>query len=426
MKLQVQPLVPAVAFGLLAGSAPGQSVFINDNFETDTSADYIITDDGSPDGTQVFAYDYIAAGIPLAPNSAPGDTGGLKLTANDTAGASDAWTLFHTNPITADFYVLSVDVWMNFGSGSGTTEYAEVGVGGDGVTYNSVFLPIEGSGAFIAFTGDGGSASDFRWFRAVPNTPAGETDNTTLPNSHPSYLGHGSNGTGSFFQSLFPAPPSTVAGSPGNIWTTVTIEVDNVNGQISFYFDGQLTFQGDFANDFNGYASLSIADVFSSVSTANNFTLYDNFRVEVPTSTIGSNYCTANANSTGLFGAMGAVGSEFATDNTVTLSAGDLPSNSFGFFLTSTSQGFTANPGGSQGNLCLSGAIGRYVGAGQIKNSGTAGAFDLALDLTQTPTPTGLVSVAAGETWNFQAWYRDAVGGSATSNFSDGLSISFQ
>ena len=217
MKLQVQPLVPAVAFGLLAGSAPGQSVFINDNFETDTSADYIITDDGSPDGTQVFAYDYIAAGIPLAPNSAPGDTGGLKLTANDTAGASDAWTLFHTNPITADFYVLSVDVWMNFGSGSGTTEYAEVGVGGDGVTYNSVFLPIEGSGAFIAFTGDGGSASDFRWFRAVPNTPAGETDNTTLPNSHPSYLGHGSNGTGSFFQSLFPAPPSTVAGSPGNI-----------------------------------------------------------------------------------------------------------------------------------------------------------------------------------------------------------------
>ena len=199
-----------------------------------------------------------------------------------------------------------------------------------------------------------------------------------------------------------------------------------MNGQISFYFDGQLTFQGDFANDFNGYASLSIADVFSSVSTANNFTLYDNFRVEVPSSTIGSNYCTANANSTGLFGAMGAVGSEFATDNTVTLSAGDLPSNSFGFFLTSTSQGFTANPGGSQGNLCLSGAIGRYVGAGQIKNSGTAGAFDLALDLTQTPTPTGLVSVAAGETWNFQAWYRDAVGGSATSNFSDGLSISFQ
>ena len=85
MKLQLQPLVPVLAAGLLASSAAGQSVFINDNFETDTSADYIIANDGSPDGTQTFAYDYIAAGIPLAPNSAPGDTGGLRLTANDTA-----------------------------------------------------------------------------------------------------------------------------------------------------------------------------------------------------------------------------------------------------------------------------------------------------------------------------------------------------
>ncbi|MDB4724797.1 hypothetical protein OAF85_01370, partial [Planctomycetota bacterium] len=253
----------------------------------------------------------------LAPNSAPGDTGGLKLTANDTAGAGDAWTLFHTNPVAADFYVLHVDVWMNFTSGSGTTEFSEVGVGGDGVTYNSVFSPISGSGAFIAFTGDGGSSSDFRWFRAVPNTPMGETDNTTLPNSHPSYLGHGSNGSGSFFQSLFPAPPSTTAGSPGNIWTTVRIEVDNLGGQISFYFDDQLTFQGDFANDFNGFASLSIADVFTSVSTANNFTLYDNFRVEVPTNTVGSNYCSAAVNSTGATGAVFAVGSEFASDNLV-------------------------------------------------------------------------------------------------------------
>ena len=212
MKLHTRHLLPLLTAAPLAGAATAQSVFIDDDFEVDTSANYIIVDDGAGDGTQTFAYDYVAAGIPLAPNSAPGDTGGLRLTANDTAGSSDAWTLFHTTPISADFYVLSVDVWMNFGSGSGTTEYAEVGVGGDGVTYNSVFLPIEGSGAFIAFTGDGGSSSDFRWFRAVPNTPPGETDNTTLPNSHPSYLGHGSNGTGSFFQSLFPAPPSTVAG----------------------------------------------------------------------------------------------------------------------------------------------------------------------------------------------------------------------
>jgi hypothetical protein len=76
--------------------------------------------------------------------------------------------------------------------------------------------------------------------------------------------------------------------------------------------------------------------------------------------------------------------------------------------------------------LCLGGGIGRYVGSGQIKNSGAGGAFQLALDLTQTPTPTGLVTVVAGDTWNFTAWHRDAVGGSVTSNFTDAVSITFQ
>ncbi|MEM6672060.1 MAG: hypothetical protein AAF726_04410 [Planctomycetota bacterium] len=73
----------------------------------------------------------------------------------------------------------------------------------------------------------------------------------------------------------------------------------------------------------------------------------------------------------------------------------------------------------------LSGSIGRYVGAGQIKNSGAQGAIELDLDLGMTPQPTGFVSIAAGESWNFQAWFRDSVGGMATSNFSDGLEIDF-
>ena len=86
---------------------------------------------------------------------------------------------------------------------------------------------------------------------------------------------------------------------------------------------------------------------------------------------------------------------------------------------------FVQMPGGSRGNLCLGGAIGRYVGPGQIKNSGATGSFMLALNLTQTPTPTGLVSVLPGEAWNFQAWHRDAVGGVATSNFTDGVRVQF-
>ncbi|MEZ6014080.1 MAG: formylglycine-generating enzyme family protein [Planctomycetota bacterium] len=42
------------------------------------------------------------------------------------------------------------------------------------------------------------------------------------------------------------------------------------------------------------------------------------------------------------------------------------------------------------------------------------------------PQSSGAVAVQAGESWSFQCWYRDAgSGGSATSNFSDGLEVLF-
>jgi hypothetical protein len=140
---------------------------------------------------------------------------------------------------------------------------------------------------------------------------------------------------------------------------------------------------------------------------------------------VGTNYCQAIANSTGNPGVIGAIGSAVRADNDVTLQASSLPNSAFGYFLTSQTQGFVPNPGGSMGNLCLGGSIGRYVGAGQVQNTGAIGSFELVLDLGQTPTPTGLVSVLAGETWNFQSWHRDAVGGVATSNFTNGLSVDF-
>ena len=141
---------------------------------------------------------------------------------------------------------------------------------------------------------------------------------------------------------------------------------------------------------------------------------------------VGTTYCAANTNSTGAIANMGGAGSDVAADNNLTLNTSNLPANSFAFYLAGQVQGFAANPGGSQGNLCLSGSIGRYVGPGQIQQANAAGTISLAIDLTQVPQPTGFVSAAAGDTWNFQAWYRDAIGGSATSNFTDGLSVTFQ
>ena len=105
--------------------------------------------------------------------------------------------------------------------------------------------------------------------------------------------------------------------------------------------------------------------------------------------------------------------------------ATNLPVGAFGLFLTSAVQAFTKNPGGSDGNLCLGGSIGRYVGPGQITAADASGRNLLLLDLASTPQPTGTVSINVGETWSFQRWYRDINASGATSNFTNGLEVVF-
>ena len=141
--------------------------------------------------------------------------------------------------------------------------------------------------------------------------------------------------------------------------------------------------------------------------------------------TVGRSYCAVAINSTGAAGKLEGSGSGSVADNNLTLIATSLPPMAFGFFITSTSQNFVANPGGSEGNLCVGGSIGRYVGPGQIQQADASGAFSLQLDLTNTPQPTGTVSISAGETWNFQTWYRDFGIMGSTSNFTNGLEVCF-
>jgi len=138
---------------------------------------------------------------------------------------------------------------------------------------------------------------------------------------------------------------------------------------------------------------------------------------------LGTAYCDpANSNSTGQPALISASGSAVAADNDVLLSAAQLPASQFGYFVNAQAQGLVQPPG-SQGNLCLSGGIGRYNAF--VLNSGATGEFSLQLDLTNTPTPGGPVSVQAGESWYFQAWYRD-VNPTPTNNFTNGVCILFQ
>ncbi len=155
---------------------------------------------------------------------------------------------------------------------------------------------------------------------------------------------------------------------------------------------------------------------------------YDLVIAGVDLCSMGSNFCgPAPDNSANRPGKISARGSLQAAANNVTLVAYDLPYNHFGFFLISRGQGVMQNPAGSWGHLCLAGShpIGRLNDVASIGYS-QGGRFEVPIDLTNVPEPPGHSAVQAGETWNFQAWHRDIVGGQSGSNFTDGLEITFQ
>ena len=139
---------------------------------------------------------------------------------------------------------------------------------------------------------------------------------------------------------------------------------------------------------------------------------------------IGARYCgPAVPNSTGQAAEIRAAGSDTASDNDVYLTASQMPTYRIGYFINGPTQGFIANPGGSQGNLCVRGTIGRHDA--DVFDSGAAGSASLVLDLTNIPFPGGGHAVLAGETWNWTTWFRDK-NPEKTSNFTDGISILFQ
>lgn len=179
-----------------------------------------------------------------------------------------------------------------------------------------------------------------------------------------------------------------------------------------------------------GQGLLASLNTFTGVASTVAFTTSLDVELEIAirpivAPVIGTYYCTANPNSTGVPGEIVAQGSTDVLDNNLNLTARNLPQFSFGFMITSDTPQFTANPAGSAGNLCIGGSIGRFVGPGQIQSSGALGRFAIPVDLTAVPQPNGPVAAVAGDRWYFQAWYRDSSPAGPTSNFTQGVQIIF-
>ncbi len=126
-------------------------------------------------------------------------------------------------------------------------------------------------------------------------------------------------------------------------------------------------------------------------------------------------YCGTSPNSYDPFGAyIGSYGSNRIAQNDLLLVTTGVPPNSFGLYFYGQNPAFTAFGNGTR-------CIGNPVFRLPIVQANVFGESDFAVDYGALPG----AGISAGETWNFQYWYRNPAGGGAGFNLSDGLRIQF-
>lgn len=130
------------------------------------------------------------------------------------------------------------------------------------------------------------------------------------------------------------------------------------------------------------------------------------------------NYCTSTPNSTGSRAFLGCANNFSICQNQMCLSVFDVPSGVTGLFFYG---GQPTQVPMANGFLCVSpfhpGLYRLPTVKTDVYNSG-----HLQLDFPSLPSAG---KITPGSTWYFQFWFRDAAGGGAGSNFSDGLRVTF-
>ncbi|MCP3918669.1 MAG: family 16 glycosylhydrolase [bacterium] len=376
-----QDLTGATHFDMWIHPDAGQDYVLEINLQDDDDGDDAVP--GNPDGADdEFQYEFAVS--PTGPDAISG--GGWQRVSIPLASFVD-------------------DNSYHYG-GNGVFDPTPVSAGANGRLANIVFTLISNSGANVTFRTD-------RWsFTRRVSSISGRLWNDANGDGLPT----GEVGLSGVRVELF-----------DDLGTVVATHLTNGTGEYSFgqLLGGQLEVRVDPATLPPGTTPTHDPD---GIVTPGRFALDlaceetrigQDFGYSPPP---GTSYCTpAVPNSTGAPASIHAIGSDAVADQDLTLLATILPTHQFGYFLTSQTQGFVMNPGGSAGNLCLGGTLGRFIQ--QVRNSGVAGEFSITVDLTAMPVSPPM-PVQVGETWNYQCWYRDANPG-VTSNFTDAVGVTF-
>lgn len=274
---------------LLASVAPAAAGLYDQDFEVDSTADWVVND-GPTDNAANFFFDYSSVGIPAAPNGA--GTRGMKLQANLSNGVFGG---FSVSPLDQSFsgdYTVAFDWWSNYNgpfpaSGSGSTNLSTFGVGTAGA---SPQWPggVQDS-VWFAATGDGGSAADWRAYSSAAPVSYGNGDPVypfaTRNNTDPYFAAFGANEAPAAQLALFPQQTGTTAvGSAGMEWHRV--EIMNVGGFVTWRVNGTLMATIDLStvtlgggNIFFGHSDINAGSSADPNDEALLFTLIDNISV---------------------------------------------------------------------------------------------------------------------------------------------------
>ncbi len=256
---------------------PASADVFNDNFDdglasTRWSNPYFSTELDPPviDGLVDYAFDYSSLGIAPAPNSS-GTTLGVGIQVNNTDQPADEGEAIGISPNIGSLtgnYVITADVFMYYGGGSGSSEHAVIGINGDGqsvpflwepagtgVTYN---LP-HNSGLAGTVGDDYGRAVDGT-FEGLYGSWPGATDPETL---------------GIPFQGddpIFNDP-----GYPGNRW--FSLKLKNIDDIVTLQIEGvTIDTYDNSGGTTSGLFTIGGADIFNSANP-DNWIIWDNINV---------------------------------------------------------------------------------------------------------------------------------------------------
>ena len=285
-----------LAAGLLATRSQAQILFSDDfddgNAASRYSAPFFSTEvvptpgPGEYDGVVNFALDYSTLpgymplsgdpAIPVPPvPSSTGGTIGLGIQVNNFDEPGDEGEAIGVSPLIAGLpsdYTITVDAFIYYESGGGSSEHAVLGVNGDGTAVPFTFVP-SGAGQYYHVPHNSGldnTAYADDYYRVTDGTVTKlyDGDDGTAVRD-PETIGIFPDGTDPVFND---------AGFPGNQW--MALRLTKEGDTIKFYVSDTLldTFDAS-SGATSGDIVLAAADIFNSANST-NWIIFDNLVVE--------------------------------------------------------------------------------------------------------------------------------------------------